>query len=349
MIWLEKDFNKLKEYYNQTYFNQEISERIKNRVHQRIKSKKMSLGKKIAYFSSAAIAAVGLFIGLSFFSPSIANVAAKIPYLNMIFESKPINEEVWDELTERGYPISGFGMSYRPKKIATVSLDGNEEYVNDVEPEVKKIVKGLLLAKNYDAYDIHVEKARYEKVEMTAKEKKEMEEYDQIAETIIEVLKKYGYENAGGFGADIANKSVDINLPNTEAKVEEIKKDIQAGLTAKGLGTYSFKVHLYDAKKREREGRWMPIINTIAEGIFGSKEFKVKGVGYSNKSATHMTITIKTTVPFSDPDSQKVIKKIESTILEFLNSEKTKKIIENDPYKIIIYTKDKKEHVIISE
>jgi hypothetical protein len=348
LVWLEKDLKEVKEYYNQHYYNEEIFNKIKAGVQQRSERKRWSLGKKIGYISSAAIAAVGLFMGAAFFSPTVANVAAKIPYLKMIFESKPIHDEIRDTLTAKGYEFDGFGVQYNPKKIVSVALVGSEEYVKEATPEVEKLIKDLLMARNFDAYEIEVYRAENRVVELTPEDKKRMEEYDKMSKVIEEVLKKYGRENTS-YGDGPKKNTLVLNLPNTELRIEEIKQDVQSGLTAIGMGHYSVEVDVYNAKKREREERWMPIINTIAQGIFGSKEYKVKGVGYTNKSATHMTIIITTTVDSTDGDSDKVVKNIENTIQEFLQSDKTQELVKGDPYKVIIRTKDKKEIVISSD
>jgi hypothetical protein len=344
---MEKDLDRVKEHYNENYFNDEIANRINYKVHQRINNdKRGSIGKRIAYVSCAALAAFSLFVGSAFVSPTMQNVAAKIPYLNVIFESKPINDEIWDTLNDKGYKIDGFGMSYTPKKIATVSLVGSETDVNEAKPEVIEIVRDILNSRNYDAYKIEVQPAR-KVVEPTPEERKAMEEQDKASSVVVEVLKNHGYQNFS-FGSDVVKKTVNLDLPNTETKVAEIKQQIQNGLDVKKLGTFSIEVKRYDAKKKEREGRWMPIIDTIAEGIFGNNEYQVDGVGYTNRYS-HMTITIRTSVKSTDGEADKVVKNIEMTIQDFLMSEKTKKAIKDDPYKVIILTKDKKKHEIIHD
>ena len=330
------------------HFNDEIANRIKEGVHQQIQNKKRSsIGKKIIYISSAAIAPFALFIGLAFLSPAVAKVAAKVPFLNMIFESKPISDIIAETLTEKGYKFDGVGVRYKPRKEFLVGLLGSKEYVDNVRPEVKKIVKELLLSRDFDAYNVKVYSSEGRIFEPTPKEIQEDKELDKMVGIISAVLKRYGYEGIP-IGYKYANKSVDFSLPNTELKREEIKQQVREELDAKNYETINLKVDIYNVEKREREQRWSPIIDTIGEGAFGAKKFKVNGVGYTNRHADYMLITISTKVSSSDSDYEEVVGNIKEMIQEFLNSKKTKEIIKDDPYKVIITSEDEKETVISS-
>jgi hypothetical protein len=348
MIGLEKDLNQTKEHYHQHYYNDTISNSIKEQVHERLKHKKMSMLRKLTYSGCAAVAAAALFVGAAFYSPSVASVAAKIPYLSMIFESKPIPQEISRILTEKGYEYDGIGLSYSPKKVVTVNIIGTDEYVEGVTPEVKSIIEDVLKSRNFDAYEIEINRAVNVPVGLAPQEKKEQEEYHQAVAIVEEVLKGYGHK-LFGFGSNPKEKMYEFELPNTETRVDEIKQKAQTALDSQNLNKYTLKVRVFDVKKREREGRWMPIVNTIADGTFGSKEYKVKGVGYSNKSPDYLMIRITTSASSTDGDYQEVVNRIENTILEFLESEKTKKVILDDAYQIVITSKDKKDYVINSK
>lgn len=345
---MEKDLNKVKEHYKKYYFNEEISNRIHDRVHHGLHRKKMSFARKLAYSGSAAVAAVAMFIGLAYFSPTVANVAAKIPYLSMIFESKPVIEEMREVLTEKGYDEVGISMSYHPEKLVTVNIIGTEEYVQSVTPEVKSIVEEILNSKNFNAYMVEVKREIEPAHELSEEEKKEWEKFDKMHAIAQGVLKDYGLE-LQSFGIDHIKMTYEFELPNTETRIDEINRSVQKAMDAEKLTEYKLKVRVYDVMKADREERWMPIINTIAEGIFGNEEYKVEGVGYTNKYDDYIYIKITSTASTTDPDFEEVRDKIESTILEFLESEKTKKMIEDDAYKIVIISKDKKEYEINSK
>ncbi|GMB09536.1 uncharacterized protein DUF4030 [Thermolongibacillus altinsuensis] len=134
-----------------------------------------------------------------------------------------------------------------------------------------------------------------------------------------------------------------MDVSNTEPKIGEIKKVVQRVIESKNIGEFSIKVHKINMEKREQEVRWRPVIHTIAEGLMSQKEYKVKGVGYSNHPSP-MTITIKTTVSSSDPKAKELGNKIEKMVIDFINSTEAKKAVKDDPYKIIVvYSKDKKK------
>lgn len=344
---MEKDLKEVNEYYQQNYFHEEISNRIKEKVHQKIHPKRVSLGKKLLYFSSAAIAALGLFIGLAFMSPAVANVAAKVPFLNMIFQSKPIEDVIQETLSEKGYKFEGFGTRYEPKKVFWVALQGSEEYVEKVRPEVEEIVKGLLLERDFDAFEVKVERSRDHRVVLSEEEQKNMEKEMEVSNVVFEVLKSYGHETPIGY--NFVKKTIEISLPNTETKKEEIKEKIQSELEARNFGTYTITVQVYNAKKREREMRWSPVFDTIADGVYGNKKYNVIGVGYSNKSSEYMIITIHTSVSSKDSDYEEVMTDLEDTIHDFLTSKEIKEIIKDDAYKVFIISKDKKERVVTNK
>jgi hypothetical protein len=344
---LEKDLKEVSEYYQNHYFNDKIADRIKHGVHKQIHRKQFSFRKKLVFSFSAAVAAFGLFIGLAFVSPSVAALAANIPYLKMLFDSKPINDVIMESLEKKGYKVDGMSMIYWPKKTVSIYIVGPQEYVDEVSPDVEQIVQKHLSARNFDAYAIEIEQARTPE-ELTPEEQKEMEQAQQLLALVGEVLKTYGHGDIS-FGISATNKEVELTLPNTETRVEEIKQQIQSSLSAKNFGTFTFTVDTYDVKKKEREVRWMPILSNISEGIFGNSKFKVIGSGYTNRYDEYMQIQITTSASSSDADYQKVIGDIENTIVEFLNSEETKEIIKNDAYKVIITSNDKKEHVVNSK
>ncbi|MGG1677824.1 DUF4030 domain-containing protein [Neobacillus sp. NRS-1170] len=339
---MEKDLKEVKDYYQQNYFHDEIANRIKDRVQQQIQPKRINWWRRLFYFSGAAVAAFGVFVVLAFFSPAVAEVAAKVPFLNMIFKSQPISDVILTTLTEKGYKVDGIGVRYEPKKVMSVRLQGTEEEVNKDKPEVKKIVKDLLLSRGFDAYGVRVEASQFTPPVLSEEEQKIEELNKQVFDVVSNVLKSYGNEEPIG----LANKTIEINLPNTETKKDEIKQKIQSQLAEKGLGTFTVNAVVYNVKKREREMRWSDIITTIADGMFSSKKYKVIGVGYTNRSAEFMQITISTSVSSKDADYEEVTDRIEDTIREFLTSKETKEIIKDDAYKVFIRSKDKKERVI---
>jgi hypothetical protein len=306
------------------------------------KKKKWSFRKKMAYFCGAAVLLVGLFIGSAFFSPTMAEVASRIPYLNQLFESKPISEVIAEELRKK-YNIDSVGIQFIPNKIVDVSILGTEEYYNDVKDDVEKTIQDILSSRKYNAFTVNVYKSNPYK----ENEEPEQLEFDrqsgELLDAIHEELEKY---NITVLSVGVRNRNkeklVELDVPDTEPRIDEIKKVVQSVIESKNKGEFQIKVHKIDMEKREQELRWHTVIKTIAEGLMSTKEYKVKGVGYSNHPSP-MTITIKTTVSSSDPGAKELGNKIEKMVVDFINSPEAKKAVKDDPYKIIVYSKDKKK------
>jgi hypothetical protein len=328
-----------KKHYEQTYYQDEIAERLKRKVHQRIQTNQMTFGRKIAYISSAAATAMVILVGLAFYSPQVASVAAKIPYLHLLFESKPVTEEVAEVLSSKGYHFGGMSFTQNPKKVAHVSIMGNQEYVNSVTTEVTAIVMNILKARNYDAYEVEIQRSleAYPLETMTLKEEKELQTLALAQEMTEKVLLEYGYskENFSAGQSNVMGMHINVLLPHTESRAREIQQKIQVGFETNQVEEVSLKVELYDHVKQELDQRWRPVIDTISQGMFNKKEYKVTEV--SSDTSTEMVIlNIKIAVSSTDENFQTIVQKIESDIREFMNTDQIKGIIQDEEYLIQI-------------
>ncbi|MDF9759505.1 hypothetical protein OKW24_001278 [Peribacillus simplex] len=336
---LDKFIEELPERYVEGQINKEIEEQIDiewNAFQNDLKKKEPTFRKKVVIFSLSLAAAFGLFIGSAFVSPAMAEIASKIPYLNLLFESeqKPVIDEIKEALDGKGYKWDGLGVSVQPREVS-VMIVGTDKYYNQVKSEVEDLIKDILKSRNYNAYDVKVTKAPVME-EPTAEEKKESEQYHKIYKIVEEVLQKYGYNSLGQRNG-ISDELIEFELPKTESRIEEIKKQVRDRLKQKGFDEFSIKVYTFNPQKREREGRWMPIVSTISDGLTAKAEYKVKLVGYTNKF-DYLPISIETTLSASDTDSEKIVEAIEETVQDYLHSEKVRNIIKNDQYEINIYS-----------
>ncbi|MBS4219967.1 DUF4030 domain-containing protein [Bacillus sp. FJAT-49711] len=295
---------------------------------------------KLAYSSIAAIVLFGLFIGSAFISPAMAEVVSKIPYLNKILHSEPVNRTIWKDLEERGYHITGIGGN---AGHISISIDGSEQYFQDVRDEVKEIATNILKEKDYDAYKIEVERQIDRVPDTQLSEREELtskaleESYNKLIELNFNVL-SYGYSHIAPNSEEI---DINIDIPNTEKRVDEIKNIINENLSSKTIDSYTIKVNKIDLAQRENEEKWHEIFDAIIEGLYAKKEYNVTGFAYSFKPEA-LQIIIKTSIKASDKNTEEKVRIIENTIDEFLNSEEIQSKINNDPYKIIIRGKDGK-------
>jgi predicted RNA-binding protein len=200
---MDKELKQVKEYYSEQYFNNEISTRIRDRVHVAINDSKVNRGKftridvrninrRIILSGVAVILLFGLFVGSAFVSPTMAEVASKIPYLNRIFQLKPIHESIREALNEKGYHVQGIGGPINGKKVIYIDIVGSEKYFNNVKKDIEKVAYSQLDARGYDAYKISVTRyveRKHEPHKMTEREVLA----NQVLRDSVEKLKEQNY------------------------------------------------------------------------------------------------------------------------------------------------------------
>ena len=309
------------------------------------KKNQSSLGKKLIYFSSAAVLLFGLFIGSAFVSPAMAKVVSKIPYLGQIFENKnDILKLISEELRAKGYKTTGAGVSF-PKKEIEIVIQGSENYFNDVKSDVDDIAKDILKSKGYDAYTVKV--SRYTKrvdVPHSEKDKKQIEKQEKRNKMENEILlsldkarEKY---KLLGTGIDSLQKIVEVQIPDTEKRTDEIEQYVQNIIQLKTNDQYTIKFKKINMKKREQDRRWMEILNTVSEDLLGKKDYNVRMVGYSVHPEPEIQMFI--TLSGSDENTKAFAQQLEKIIDDFLESDQMKSRVKNDPYHITIFDKDDK-------
>jgi hypothetical protein len=312
-----------------------------------------SFNKKVVYFSIVMAATFCLFIGAAFVSPSVARIAAAIPYLHLVFdkkiEAKPLMTEITETLFEKGdYSPSNIVVSVNnTKQEVTVAVLDTEEYFEQVKGPLQSLVEEVT-KRNHEHFTVKMindpETGNFFKNSMQ-NPPEEDQELEQVSAIVEQVLQSYGYSK-GGLGVRLGRIDLE-NIPNTETRVEEIKTDIIEALRSAKKGEYEVKVHLYYQEAREREGKFMPIYHTIHEGLSAKTEFyQFDSVGYSSKK-DYFYIEVRTTVPSTYKDIEGVVNKLAHTIQEFLDSAEIKQQIQNEPYKIAIVSTDKKELKVI--
>ncbi|WP_456272531.1 DUF4030 domain-containing protein [Bacillus sp. AK031] len=308
---------------------------------QRGKKKRWSFAKKAGFSATAAAILFCLFIASAFVSPTMADFASKLPFLNQIFESKPIHEVVSEELRGK-YDVDGIGMSYAPKKEFHVTVVGSEDYYNSVKDDIEEQVEEILASRGYDAFKVKVSMPLNRGHEIDHERDAEFARMsDKLMQATQEKLKAYE-DSILSFGTSFNDNklAVEMDISNTETRTAEIEEIIQEIANEQQLGEVPVNFHKIDMEKREQEGRWSPIISTIGEGMMARKEFKVKGIGYSNHPAP-MTVFVTLSLPASDKEAKEYAEKAEKMVVEFIESEEAEEAVQDDPYKVVIYSKER--------
>ncbi|MGE8022566.1 DUF4030 domain-containing protein [Peribacillus frigoritolerans] len=332
LLWKTKQKQELKKRIISDIEKLESQERNKHPIIL-TRIKKVSLIRKLAYSSIALIILFGLFISSAFVSPAMAKVASKIPYLGQIFENKNnIVLLISEELRAKGYKKTGVGVSF-PKKEIEIAIQGSEKYFNDVKSDVDDITKDILKSKGYDAYTVKV--SRYtERVDVphSEEDKKQLE----ILLSLDKASEKYKLLGIG----ILAQKIVEVEIPDTEKRTDEIEQYVQNIIQLKTNDQYTVKFKKVNMKKREQEGRWSDILDTVSEDLLGKKDYNVRMVGYSVHPEPEIQMFI--TLSRSDENAKAFAQQLEKIIDDFLQSEQMKSRVKNDPYHITIFDKDDK-------
>ncbi|WP_411739028.1 DUF4030 domain-containing protein [Peribacillus sp. S4] len=332
LLWKTKQKQELKKRIISDIEKLESQERNKNPILP-TRIRKVSLIRKLAYSSIALIILFGLFISSAFVSPAMAKVASKIPYLGQIFENKNnIVLLISEELRAKGYKKTGVGVSF-PKKEIEIAIQGSEKYFNDVKSDVDDITKDILKSKGYDAYTVKV--SRYtERVDVphSEEDKKQLE----ILLSLDKASEKYKLLGIG----ILAQKIVEVEIPDTEKRTDEIEQYVQNIIQLKTNDQYTVKFKKVNMKKREQEGRWSDILDTVSEDLLGKKDYNVRMVGYSVHPEPEIQMFI--TLSRSDENAKAFAQQLEKIIDDFLQSEQMKSRVKNDPYHITIFDKDDK-------
>ncbi|MFE4430811.1 DUF4030 domain-containing protein [Peribacillus butanolivorans] len=316
-----------------------LDQAIENAI-KRGKKKQRSLGKKVIYFSSAAVLLFGLLIGSAFVSPAMAKVISNIPYLGSIFQSEPIGSLIFDELEEQGYKISGTGIDYKPKKEIEVRIEGSDDYFNEVKDDIEKTVKGILKSKGYNAYSVKVSKENAQNDYVLNEE--EMKEKTILENEVTKKLNQLEYK-FDFVQTDPTEKTIFINIDGSRKYYNTIQKDVEKTASDVAiLNNYKdYKINVTRTAIRiVKADKGSQITSAINEGLMSKKEFKVTGVGYKEKP---LSFIISTSILSSDPEAQALGTEIESMIVEFLKTEEVSTILGKEPYEIIVKSKDKKK------
>lgn len=302
------------------------------------KRKRWGFPKNTAYSAGAAAALFCMFIGSAFVSPTMADMASKLPLLDQLFESKPVFQIITEELRE-DYEVDAMGMSYTPKKEFTVEVTGSEEYFSEMKGEIENRVEELLATRGYDAFSIKVYR---EEPHHNTPEQEHQEHLNRaLRNTVHEGLKNYDFEilSVGGVYSE-DRKVVTLDIPDTETRTAEIEAAVQKLVQDAGMNKVQVSFQKVDMQKSEQNHRWTPVITTISEGLMGRKDFQVKRITKSNDTGS-ITVFVTLDLPASDSGAKELAAQTENTVNEFIQSEEAKEAVQDDSYKIVIYSKDK--------
>lgn len=314
-------------------FARNIKEESKVRIVQEPPLVKKRRNRKFQ-LAAAAVVGLGILTGSAFLSPTMAEMASKIPYLGQVFQTKPVFELIHDALEKEGYKDLALGMTPGEKVLFEIRLEGSEKDADRERGKITKIVEDILKSKGYDSYEIKVSSFIPEVVEETEEEK----QMGQLGLKIEEGLKASGYDI---IVVNPYNSKIEVSIPLTEKRVDEIQKATLELAKANGSDK-EVQMDVVDVENNKREGLWMEYLRSIHEGLALKKEYKVSSYGYSYKPEK-VKIIIKTSMTATDEGAKETVGKIRDEIKAFLDSEEVKAKVGNQPYDVIVRDKSGKD------
>ncbi|HYK73588.1 MAG TPA: DUF4030 domain-containing protein [Pseudoneobacillus sp.] len=308
--------------------------------------------KRIVYSTIIAVTLFTIVILSSNLSVGVAKVTAKIPYLSLFIKQEEYKYAVINlisqTIVENQYDPANLDISV-PKREIKLALYGSEKEVKGLKNEVSENLNEALVANNFGKYKIRVsaEKDNREPYVVSPEEEKYMQQMSELESKINDWLKQNNYESPFPTQVQInkVQNSIYVAIPKTESKerVAALKEKLAA--LSKPYGeSFKYRVSRIDMAAREQELRWgeLGIVDIIGRGLMENKQFKVKTYSYSFHPLP-LQLIIKTTVDSNDSDVKEVVEKIEKEIKYFMETDQRTKTVRNDPYEIIIMSKDKKK------
>ncbi|MFF2286680.1 DUF4030 domain-containing protein [Peribacillus butanolivorans] len=315
---------------------------------ERTKKHRYSLGKKITYSVCSALLLFTLLIGSAFVSPAMARMLSEIPYLSYFLNQEDqiidIERIILDVANKEDYDIWDIQVSKADKEIILAIRDP-ENKLSSLQNNIRKSVNDALQSENLGPYSIKIQ--RYEEdpleKELNAKQDIRMAEVKLLSDELSKELKKQNF-NILELQVNYTEEArlIKLEVPDTENQIEEIKEEINKVIQSEELDSYKIEIDKINLKIRELEQRWKPITNVLERRLQFNEDYKINLLSFSFESLP-VTFTINTSVKSSDSDAKEYGNMIEREIKQYIKSDESYEVVKNDPYKIIVYSEDKKK------
>lgn len=302
------------------------------------KKKKKKWGIKGSLLIAAAVLLLGISLSISNSSPALAQVVSKIPYLNSLLQSKPVMDLISEELDKEGFIVYGIDTIYKPEKEVRIRLADDEGYDNNAKKEVEKIAEQILKSKGYNAYSINVGMFVREEDTLSKEEKKDIEV---LEKELLEEFKEKNYKSTS-LSVDPVDRKISVNIGKSKEYYEQIRDEVEITIidVLKSRDYTGYEIALSNViVKINPSGKSALIEPSLSDALLSKKEYKVTGISFTD---TPLKFYIKTSIMSNDSNAKKEGEKLDVMINEFFETPEIEQILGNDPYEVIIYSKDKK-------
>ncbi|MGP7817366.1 DUF4030 domain-containing protein [Niallia sp. 01092] len=347
-------FKYLKDHQGNFHFTEEHKQKVLGRVIEEsthpLKERKSR--KRWMPFIATAAALFLLFIGSTFFSPTMAKVAAKIPYFHYFMKQQNDKNAIYkvlgDVMRKYNYPFNQLDDVSIPDRRIVLSVDMSKEEFQKQKEAVIKNINSELIKQNFGKYSITLKREKIVNKIPDNNQLKEEEKYAEKSQELHEKVQHYLDKNhfVTAFPIQVRinqiEKFVYVSVPKTEKRMKQLKADLID--ISKEYGEFTFRITQVDMKAREQELRWdkTGAISIIAQGLMENKQFKVKGFSYSFHPLP-LQIKVKTSVSSTDANAKELAQSIVEEIDTFIQTDDLTKNLRNDPYEVTVLSKDKKK------
>ncbi|MEG0450702.1 MAG: DUF4030 domain-containing protein, partial [Lysinibacillus sp.] len=271
-------------------------------------------------------------------TPPIQNALVKTPFFHLIFPAKTtIAHSIHDQLIKKNYQIRDVGLN-SPNKIITVNVVGTAAYFNIVKGSIEQEVNTFLQSANSEQYSLEIVHELPHSSDSTAK-KQRTENVTKLEKAIMNDARLQDFEIISAFANinDVEN-FIPLVLSDQEKRIGDIIQVVNTIVSEQDMGQFTIKPLYIDVENEKIAKKWQPIINSIHAGLIINMEYEILDVYYSFDKP--LTLSITTSLNSTDSQDAKTALKIEQSINDFLLSEEISKIIQNESYKIHIYSED---------
>ncbi|MYL57577.1 hypothetical protein GLW20_08660 [Virgibacillus halodenitrificans] len=316
----------------------------------KIKTKKKIKPKKTAYIIGAAAIFLILLIGSISNSPVISAAISEIPVLSKLFNTKPLDVIITEELEKDNYDLSyidQIGISFIPNRVVTINISGPDGYYEEVNAGLNNSVEQILSEKGYSAFAIEI--TNTENSGERSFTDSQLNEKEQMEKRISTILSEEKIRTSIIF-ADPVEKKVHLQIESELSNEEELKKESISvkNLLAEELGDNPYDFHVIaqgselligeNVKQlRNEDVQHFRAIALLNEEFVGKEAYEISRIAHNGLEPVN--VYIYTTVDSSNTTHGE---QLESIIKSYLESEEIASISDVE-YNIVVYSKDKKQ------
>lgn len=162
-------------------------------------------------------------------------------------------------------------------------------------------------------------------------------EEEKVMDTIVKTVDEKDFLSAS---MSDTPRTVDLEIADT-VNTSKLKKAINTQLKNQDIRPYTINVSQRNMDIVKIENRWDMIYSYINEELFQKKGYKGLSIRADIESGQPIPFAIYTPINNTDSGTKEYGKKIEKEIDNLLKTQQAQKWIENDLYKIEVYSQDK--------